>query len=288
MLVDPLPQIGNRPVGRLVVVRDVTRLKWRERELSAANERLETMANAIAHDLRNPLSVARGFHDLAREGDETAYDRIEDAHRRMGAIIDETLASATDDTDGAVLAGSETVSIDSIARDAWCSISSGDATLSVRGEGETETIPGRLRGLFENLFRNAIEHASPDDETGSKAADSAGVSITVAVTENGFVVADDGPGVPLADREQVFDRGHSGSDTGTGIGLAAVRETAVDHGWPLALSEGVDGGAAFVVATGYGSISMVAAESRIVAPDAEITRISEGTDQEREPPTECD
>jgi len=287
VLVDPLPQIGNRPVGRLVVVRDVTRLKWRERELSAANERLETMANAIAHDLRNPLSVARGFHDLAREGDETAHDRIEDAHKRMATIIDETLASATDGSDGSALEESESVSVPSLARDAWSSVSAGEATLTVRGEGETEAVPGRLRGLFENLFRNAIEHASPGSEGDSDAAADAGVAITVAVTENGFVVVDDGPGIPPADRELVFERGQSGSDDGTGIGLAVVREIAVDHGWSLALSEGVDGGAAFVVATGYGSVSMVAAESRIVAPDADLTLVTDGEDRAGEQSIEC-
>ena len=278
VLVDPLPRVGKRSVGRVVVVRDVTRLKWRERELSATNERLETMANAIAHDLRNPLSVARGFHDLARDGDEAAHERVEDAHDRMSSIIDETLASATADVKGEALADADSVSIASLAHDAWYSVSTAEATLHVRGEAETEAVSGRVRGLFENLFRNAIEHGSSTDSAPSDGVNS-GVTVTVVAAENGFVVADDGPGISPTDRERVFERGHSGTDAGTGIGLAAVRETVVDHGWSIGLSESVDGGAAFVVSTGYASVSMVATESRIVALDSEFTVVTDETDQ---------
>lgn len=259
VVVDSLPSVGNRRTGRVVVVRDVTRLKRREAELASANERLETMANAIAHDLRNPLSIARGYHELARAGDETAHERIETAHERMATIIDDTLASAIEEVPPEFDA--DPVRVESIARDAWGTVSTEAATLRVRGEGRVTANPGRLQGFFENLFHNSVEHADCD------------AVVTVAVTDSGFVVADNGPGIPESDRERVFEHGHSG-DGGTGIGLAAVRETATDHGWALGLTEGADGGAAFVVATDGGSVATVAEASGIVTPDTSITVVT--------------
>lgn len=44
----------------------------------------------------------------------------------------------------------------------------------------------------------------------------------------GFAVVDDGPRIPAADREKVFDSGYSTAADGTGLGLAIVRQVAVD------------------------------------------------------------
>jgi len=55
------------------------------------------------------------------------------------------------------------------------------------------------------------------------------------------VVADDGPGVPADVRDELFDRGVSTSDEGTGFGLAIIREIAEAHGWDVALADS-DGG----------------------------------------------
>jgi signal transduction histidine kinase len=64
----------------------------------------------------------------------------------------------------------------------------------------------------------------------------------------GFFVADDGPGVPEAERERVFEYGHSTTAEGTGFGLAIVEEVATAHGWTVTLGETDDGGARFEVA----------------------------------------
>jgi signal transduction histidine kinase len=63
----------------------------------------------------------------------------------------------------------------------------------------------------------------------------------------GFYVADDGTGVPEADRDDVFDSGYSTTQAGTGFGLAIVAEIAEAHGWDIALTESEDGGARFEV-----------------------------------------
>ena len=98
----------------------------------------------------------------------------------------------------------------------------------------------RLRQLLENLFRNSVDHGGED------------VTITVGTLADGFYVADDGPGIPEAERDQVFESGYSTNRDGTGFGLAIVEEIAAGHGWEITVTEGVEGGARFEV-TGVGS-----------------------------------
>nr|WP_276236190.1 sensor histidine kinase [Halosegnis sp. DT85] len=61
----------------------------------------------------------------------------------------------------------------------------------------------------------------------------------------GFYVADDGVGIPEGMRDRLFETGVTGSDDGTGFGLAIVREIAESHGWEAAATNGEDGGARF-------------------------------------------
>ncbi|MEF8778267.1 MAG: histidine kinase dimerization/phospho-acceptor domain-containing protein, partial [Natronomonas sp.] len=66
----------------------------RQQELKQQNERLDTFASVVSHDLRNPLGVARGFLELAQEGDRDAIDRVEDALDRMDHLIETLLTLA--------------------------------------------------------------------------------------------------------------------------------------------------------------------------------------------------
>jgi signal transduction histidine kinase len=94
---------------------------------------------------------------------------------------------------------------------------------------------GRLRQLFENLVRNAVEHGGD------------GVTVRVGELPEGFAVEDDGPGIDPADREGVFDAGYSTDRHGTGFGLNIVEQIATAHGWNLRLTESETGGARFEV-----------------------------------------
>ena len=63
----------------------------------------------------------------------------------------------------------------------------------------------------------------------------------------GFYVAEDGPGVPPDEREDVFETGDTRSQDGTGVGLAVVRELARAHSWTVVVVESDAGGARFEI-----------------------------------------
>jgi signal transduction histidine kinase len=92
---------------------------------------------------------------------------------------------------------------------------------------------GQLRALFENLFRNAIGHGGDD------------VTVRVGPVENGFYVEDTGKGIPLQDRDRVFEHGFTTGYGGSGVGLTIVRRIATAHGLDVSLSESEEGGARF-------------------------------------------
>ncbi|RXK50360.1 PAS domain-containing sensor histidine kinase [Halorientalis pallida] len=204
-------------------IRDRSALRARERELEERNERLDTFAGIVAHDLRNPLNVAHSYLELLRaDGDSDELEMIDSALSRMEILIEDLLTLARE---GEMVGEAEPVSLDAIARDAWSTVETGDATLTVATDGDVVADPRRLRQLFENLFRNSVEHGDGP------------VSVRVDITDDGFVVADDGPGLPDGDPDWLFEPGESGDADGSGIGLAIVAEIATAHGWSVTAAD---------------------------------------------------
>jgi signal transduction histidine kinase len=223
--------------GVIVSLRKIGTRKAYERQLERQNERLEEFAGVVAHDLRNPLNVAEGHLELAgEECQSTHLAAAETALGRMWRIIDDTLTLAKQ---GQYVGTNEDVSLSALLEQCWATVDTGDATLTLETELTIEADPDRLRNLFENLFRNAVEHGSATD---------GGVRLRVGAIdgiESGFYVADDGPGIPPEGRERVFDLGYSTAESGTGYGLSIVRWIAEAHGWDVAVTDGEDGGARF-------------------------------------------
>jgi len=71
------------------------------------------------------------------------------------------------------------------------------------------------------------------------------VGIRVGATDDGFFVADDGPGIPADERSDVFEQGYTTGEDGTGLGLAIVSRVADAHGWSVSVTDSADGGARF-------------------------------------------
>lgn len=236
MWVESVASANPTPNGNYVVnTRDISARKEREQRLETTNARLEEFSRIVSHDLQNPLRVAEGNLELLREEcDSPRIDTISAAHDRLSAIIEDTLSLARE---GQVVGEREPVELSDIATASWQMVTSGDATLHVE---ETEVVcadGGRLQHLFENLFRNAIDHGGED------------VTIRVGLVgeDDGFYIADDGPGIAASEREDVFETGYSNSAQKSGLGLSIVRNIAEGHGWNITVTDSTDGGTRFEI-----------------------------------------
>jgi len=236
--ITPLGGSGDDAAGRTLIVSDVTdreirkeKLEQRTQELERQNEQLEDFAGIVSHDLRNPLNVAQGYLQVAKQSSDT--EPIEEAEQsldRMETIIEDVLTLARQ---GQSIGETASIDLASIAPDAWEHVDSKDARLEVTDTCELEADYNRLLHVFENLYRNAIEHGNDD------------VTVTVGTDDDGFFVADNGPGIPESERDEVFESGYTTEETGTGFGLAIVSQVAEAHGWTVQLSESEHGGARF-------------------------------------------
>ena len=234
----PIQASDGRALGRAITLREITDLKRRERRLRRQNERLDQFASIVSHDLRNPLNVAQLRNDMVtRAHDDDNARATQEALDRMESIIDEMLSLARAGRD---IESPEPCRLATVAENAWANVRTPDSELDSRfGEMTVDADSTRLTQLFENLFRNAVDHNDPP--------------LTVRVgrldTDAGFYIEDDGTGIPPGERADVFDPGYTTSEDGSGLGLAIVGDIVDAHGWAIAVTGGDDGGARFEVRT---------------------------------------
>jgi PAS domain S-box-containing protein len=206
----------------------------REAALQRQNERLDQFASVVAHDLRNPLTVATGFLEVAEQsGDSEHFEKVADAHQRIEDLIDDLLTLARGESQNE---DAEEIDFETVATTAWGYVDTDEATLGVSDEIPTVAgDAGRLIQVFENLFRNAIEHGGEVER----------IEIGPLEDSPGFYVEDDGVGIPPDRREEVFKHGVSSTEGGTGFGLSIVADVATAHGWEVGVTDGTTGGALF-------------------------------------------
>jgi PAS domain S-box-containing protein len=211
---------------------DVTEYKNKQQELERQNDRLEQFASIVSHDLRSPISVAKGRIELANQDGDENLDAAQDALDRIETIVEDTLLLAQHgDTVGEL----GTVELSNIIPECWRTADTAEATFEINEDATIRADADRLRNLLENLFINAVDHGGES------------VTVRVGPLGDGFYVADDGPGIPAADRDEVFTPGYTTATDGTGFGLAIVDEIAGAHGWSVDVTESEHGGARFEI-----------------------------------------
>ncbi|EMA18823.1 PAS domain S-box protein [Haloarcula argentinensis] len=246
-------------------IQDITEQKERERRLRVQNERLDSFASVVSHDLQGPLTVAQGHLELAQQDVTNDHlDSIDAAHERMQTLIDDILTLARD---GRAATTTEPVTLQTAATACWETIETENATLEADTDSVVLADPRRLQRLLENLFRNcvahgsdpplsqiqgeSVEHGSSSGPVQSDEADESDARVTVTVGDvddaSGFYVADDGPGIPEDERDTVFEAGYSTASEGTGFGLAIVADIAAVHGWDVSVTDSESGGARFEI-----------------------------------------
>ncbi|WP_080505315.1 hybrid sensor histidine kinase/response regulator [Halorubrum aethiopicum] len=217
--------------GLFVHSRNISDIKEQEREIERRNHILESFANTVSHDLRNPLQVAEGRLQLAEKtGDFEHLNEVKQAHNRMRNLIDNLLSIAR----GEDLDISE-ISLQESASEAWSTVTSKETKLEIDDSARFEAQPSQLRRLFENLFWNALEHGDAD------------VVRVGVMDDDGIYIEDDGQGIPTSERDRIFDTGYSTTEDGPGYGLHIVESIADLHDWTIRVTEGDTGGARFEI-----------------------------------------
>ncbi|WP_277553999.1 sensor histidine kinase [Halobaculum limi] len=206
----------------------------RERRLQRERERLDRFAGIVAHEFRNPVTIAAGHLEVAEDKHVGEADPHIDVSKRavdrMDRLIDSLLEMVTG---GEYIDETEQVSVTALAQDVWAVSPSLHGRLHCPDPVTVEADPHRLRTVLENLLGNAVANAASD------------VTVTVGTLDDraGFFVADDGPGFDPLAPDRLFEYGATADAEGTGLGLAIVRDVAEAHGWRVRATLADDGGA---------------------------------------------
>jgi len=216
--------------------------------LSAALAAQQRFIADAAHQLRTPVAALKMQAELAtrqvRDGEAAAtlqqlQTAADHAARLVGQLL--TLARAEPGSHRSVMR--QPVALMSLARDVcgeWVpralsrQIDLGFDDASAPAEISAD--PFLIQEMLNNLIDNAIQYTP------------AGGRVTVRVRLQGgqamLEVEDDGPGIPLEEREKVFERFYrmpGGAPEGCGLGLAIVREIAQGHQATVAVQAGAGG-----------------------------------------------
>lgn len=244
----------GRPIGYVFVGNDLTdyyraleKVQHYNRQLEHSNKALEQFAFAVSHDLKEPLRTVQGFISLLQrhlnEQDATVREylyHIAQGGERMNALIDSILTVSTlghdNEKDDIVNLERILLEVNDKLR-ALCQQKNG----LIRYDENLPAICGKhhqISLLFQNLIENGLKynkHPRPE------------VVISGSLTGEGYVftIRDNGIGIPLRFREQVFTmfkRLHSWQDyEGTGIGLNMCRQVVDQMGGRIWIESPNDG-----------------------------------------------
>jgi len=214
--------------GAVVVLRDLTRLRRLE------GVRRDFVAN-VSHELKTPLTSVIGYAepladpDLPREQAAEFAERILENGRRMRRLVDDLLDLSRIEA-GAWEPEPEAVEVGRVARSAWRELEPAQGRergLAVDDDAAVRADPEAVRQILRNLLDNAARYAPEGTDVRIRCRPDDG---RVRVE-----VSDDGPGIPEAHRDRLFERfyrvdaGRSRAEGGTGLGLSIVKHLVAAH-----------------------------------------------------------
>ncbi|RFS85853.1 sensor histidine kinase [Actinomadura spongiicola] len=233
----PVPDSGDE-IARLAVTTNETLAAL---EGSVARQRA-FVADA-SHELRSPIASLRTQLEVAaaHPGPLDVDGLTEDVVRLQDLAADLLLLARIDAGDRPP---ERRVALGRLVREVLDRRAAGDripVRASIEDDPTVMGVPGRLARIVGNLLDNAERHAGSAVRLSLHGESGAAV----------LRVADDGPGVPPADRERIFERfvrlddARSRDEGGAGLGLPLARELARAHGGVLTVGEAPEGGALF-------------------------------------------
>ncbi|UOY00895.1 sensor histidine kinase [Blastococcus sp. PRF04-17] len=232
-----------------------------EEEARGSEDRMRRFVADASHELRTPLTSIRGFAELYRQGAVRSDDdvrrlmeRIEAEGSRMGLLVEDLLLLARMDQQRPLTFAP--VDLAGIAGDAVHDATAvqPDRPIALRLDDSLTDVPvvvgdeSALRQVVGNLVTNALTHTPPGTRiTVTVAGDDADPDVLL------LRVADEGPGMEVADAERAFERFYRADASrtraagGTGLGLAIVASLVAAHGGSVHLDTAPGEGAAVTV-----------------------------------------
>jgi signal transduction histidine kinase len=257
-----------------------------ELELEASErDKLDRMKDEFvltaSHELRSPLTSVQGFAELLMmERDSLTQRQVEtveiilDNCRHLVRLLNDLLDLARSDAGRLTIRrrpAQLTPLIEEVVRTLRAQTDGSEQTLTAAIEPNlplVEVEPDRIRQILVNLITNAHEY-SPER---------ASIQVSARVTDNAVVidVTDNGPGIPPAQMEHIFERfvrGDAGLTQrvgGTGLGLAITKSLVELHGGTIAVDSEVGRGSTFEV------VLPLAPPGSVEAPPSGLRAIAEG------------
>lgn len=211
-----------------LVSKEIERTIHRD-ELRRQNDRLDEFNAALAHDLRNPLTGAKGYVEIALEQTSgevnTFLQEVDQSLDRVDGLIGEYLILAEEGTN---VSEREQLELAAMAEAGWKTVTSDGHEIKLEAEGTIYADESRLQRLFKALFQNVVDHCEPD------------VTVTVADRPGGFGVADDGPGLP-SEVQAALESDSVDNRQALGLGLLLVQRIVAGYGWELSVTASGDG-----------------------------------------------
>lgn len=247
------PRPDQEIEGYITISRDITPRKEAEQALETERDRLAMLNQIVRHDIRNDMAVILGW---AEELDDRIDDDEEAAilsHITTAAEHTRDITTAVRDLAALLEADEpslEPIDLAEVLRQQVQQLESRYSdhveTLTVTGidelpESLTVEATPLLSSVFSNLLNNAVFHSDTD---------AVEIDIGIALTDDTVrvSVADNGPGVPDAQKGTVFGRGEKSLDSpGTGLGLYLVDNLVATYGGDVWVEDNEPEGAVFVV-----------------------------------------
>ncbi|MCW2501203.1 MAG: sensor histidine kinase [Frankiales bacterium] len=241
------------PASRDEIARLATTLNEMLQRLADAGLRQRRFVGDASHELRSPLTALRAQVDVALAHPDPVLwgrvlGRVQQQAERMTELIDDLLFLARSE-EGAARPDRAVDLEELVLAEASRLRALGGPRVEVAG-----LQPARVHGSeldLGRLLRNLGDNAAAHSRTAVR------LGLTVADGQAELSVLDDGPGIPAADRDRVFDRftrlsesrSRPSTGAGAGLGLAIALQIVTAHQGSIAVGDRPDGaaGAVFVV-----------------------------------------
>ena len=228
------------------ICRDIADRQQYQQQLEAQRDNLELLNQVVRHDIRNDLQIVVAYSEmLDGKVDPDAEGYLESIRESARNAVD--LTATARDLANVMLQHHErkTIPLGRPLEQQIESLRSAHTTAVINIEGTipSVTVSGNelLDAVFRNLLQNAIQHNDKEVPEVTVSVDRADETVQVAV-------ADNGPGVSDAQREEIFGKGEKGLESnGSGIGLYLVYTLVDSYGGSVWVEDNEPEGSVFVV-----------------------------------------